>query len=425
MGATDGYLIGFDIGGTRLKSGVVRADGEVERPTLEDTSRGGFEDLRAAGAAPAHERAPRSRGDGCLGIGIALPGIVETAFGLRYLPGKVLGIEAFPLRETLESEFGLPVRCVNDGAAATLAEWRFGAARGLDDVAGITLGTGVGSGVVVGGKPFETSNLGNGVSVGHHDPDRRATVPVRNRGCAETLVSANAVAARLRDALTRKVPSILVDRFRDDPHLIGFPALVEGVRAGDRICREILAEFVRDLGATVVTAIHAYNPTIVVLAGGPMSAADLFLADVQARVDEYAFIFPKGRTVTLRICRARGPRGVLGAAAGDERARGRRRMTFVRTVLGDVELEDLGPTYAHEHLVIDAAGRSSCIRTSCSQTSTGRWRSWAGACAGSGSRSTRCPRVPGATSASLPRSAGEVASTSSRRRPPPVPLLRR
>ena len=109
----------------------------------------------------------------------------------------------------------------------------------------------------------------------------------------------------------------------------------------------------RDLGATVVTAIHAYNPTIVVLAGGPMSAADLFLADVQARVDEYAFIFPKGRTVTLRTAELEDHAGVLGSSRGDERARGRRRMTFVRTVLGDVELEDLGPTYAHEHLVID------------------------------------------------------------------------
>ena len=84
---------------------------------------------------------------------------------------------------------------------------------------------------------------------------------------------------------------------------------------GLSICREILAEFVRDLGATIVTAIHAYNPTVIVLAGGPMSAADLFLADVQAYVDEYAFIFPKGRTVALRTAKLEDHAGVLGAAA--------------------------------------------------------------------------------------------------------------
>lgn len=316
MIASGGYLIGFDIGGTRLKSGVVRVDGTVERATLEDTSRGGFHDV-VLPLLRAHAREHiEATGAGCAGIGIALPGLVETAFGSRYLPGKVLGIEGFPLRETLEAEFGVPVRCVNDGAAATLAEWRFGAARGVDDVVGLTLGTGVGSGVVVAGRPFETSNLANGVSVGHFTIDTGGRLCLcGNRGCAETLVSANAVAGRLRDALSRKVPSILADRFREDPHAIGFPALVEGVRAGDRVCLEVLAAFVRDLGATIVTAIHAYNPTVVVLAGGPLSAADLFLADVQAYVDEYAFIFPKGRVVELRVAELEDHAGVLGAAA--------------------------------------------------------------------------------------------------------------
>jgi glucokinase len=316
MGASGEYVIGFDIGGTRLKSGVVRSDGTVERPTLEDTSAGGFEDaVLPLLRSHVRDHLEASGPDGA-GIGIALPGIVETAFGSRYLPGKVLGIEAFPLRDTLEAEFDVPVRCINDGAAATLAEWRFGAARGVDDVVGLTLGTGVGSGVVVGGRPFETSNLGNGVSVGHFTIDTGGRLCLcGNRGCAETLVSANAVAGRLREALSRKVPSILAERFRDDPHSIGFPALVEGVRAGDRVCLEILAEFVRDLGATIVTAIHAYNPTVVVLAGGPLSAADLFLADVQAYVDTYAFIFPKGRVVEVRVAELEDHAGVLGAAA--------------------------------------------------------------------------------------------------------------
>lgn len=316
MVASNEYLVGFDIGGTRLKSGVVRVDGTVERATLEDTSRGGFEDV-VLPLLRSHAREHiDASGPGCVGIGIALPGLVETAFGSRYLPGKVLGIEGFPLRATLEATFGVPVRCVNDGAAATLAEWRFGAARGADDVVGLTLGTGVGSGVVVAGRPFETSNLANGVSVGHFTIDTGGRLCLcGNRGCAETLVSANAVAGRLRDALGRKVPSILADRFRDDSHSIGFQALVEGVRAGDRICLEILGEFVRDLGATVVTAIHAYNPTVVVLAGGPLSAADLFLADVQAYVNEYAFIFPKGRIVELRVAELEDHAGVLGAAA--------------------------------------------------------------------------------------------------------------
>lgn len=313
---TGAYVLGFDVGGTRLKSGVVRFDGTLEHPTIDDTSQGGFQDT----VLPLLQSRARdyfdAAGPGCLGIGIALPGLVETAFGSRFLPGKVTGIEDFPLRDALEREVGLPVLCLNDGAAATLAEWQFGAALGVDDVVGLTLGTGVGSGVIVAGHPFETSNFASGVSVGHFTIDHGGRLCLcGNRGCAETLISANAVSGRLRDALGRNVSSILAARFHDDPRSIGFPALAEGVRAGDRLCREILADFVRDLGATIVTAIHAYNPTVVVLAGGLLSSADLFIDDVQAYVDGHAFIFPKSRVVEIRVAHHEDHAGVLGAAA--------------------------------------------------------------------------------------------------------------
>jgi glucokinase len=311
----DGYLVGVDIGGTRTKTGIVDLDGRVSRETIDDTASATFEEILPLVRAHIRDHLA-SRAVGCLGVGIALPGIVEAGFGSRYLPGKVLGIEEFPLRETLEQELGLPVRCVNDGEAATLAEWRFGVARGVDNVVGLTLGTGVGSGVVLDGRPLETANLGNGISVGHFTIHTGGKLCLcGNRGCAETLVSAAAVAGKLRDALTRRVPSQLAERFAADPRSITFRSVVQGVRAGDRVCREILDEFVRDLGATIVTAIHAYNPTVVVLAGGPMAAADLFLGDVQAYVNRYAFIFPKGRVVELRRARDEAHAGVLGAAA--------------------------------------------------------------------------------------------------------------
>jgi glucokinase len=312
----NGYALGFDIGGTRLKSGVVRQDGVIGDLTVDDTAdldfRQGILPLLRRHATEHLEAA----GSGCAGIGVALPGLVEAGFGCRRLPGKVLGIEGFPLCATLEGEFSIPVRCINDGAAATLAEWRFGAAKGVDDVLGMTLGTGVGSGVVVAGRPYDTSNLGAGVNVGHFTIQTGGKLCLcGNRGCAETLVSADAVAGRVRDALTRRVPSLLAERFADDPASVTFAAFVEGVRAGDRVCCEIRDEFVRDLGALIVSAIHAYNPSVVVLAGGPMAAADLFLPDTQAYVDAHAFVFPAERRVELRRARLEAHAGVLGAAA--------------------------------------------------------------------------------------------------------------
>jgi glucokinase len=315
-GTPAGWWLGFDIGGTRTKAGLVRADGGVDGAEVLETGHQPFADIWERLLAYAETAVDREGVRGLGGIGIAAPGLVEAAFGVRNLPGKVPGIEGFPMREQLESRFGVPVRCVNDGAAATLAEWRFGAARGYQDVVGLTLGTGLGAGVILGGRLLRSRYLAAAVSFGH------ATIEVGGRtclcgniGCAETLVSANAVVGRMRDYVARKVPSSITDAYEQDPGGITFRTLVEGVTAGDRAAIEILARFSRDLGATIVTAIHAYDPEVVVLAGGPMAQADHFLPTVQAYVDRYAFRFPKDRIIPILRAERSDHAGVLGAVA--------------------------------------------------------------------------------------------------------------
>jgi glucokinase len=309
------YYLGFDIGGTRLKSGVVTASGTVSGPCVLDTEHLRFEWILERVLDQARTHIAEFGESGLRGVGVALPGIVQSDFGSRNLPGKVLGIENFPLRDTLEREFGVPVRCVNDGNAATLAEWRFGAAQGYDDVVGFTLGTGVGGGVVMNGRLLENAHFGV-VSLGHFTIQAGGKLCLcGNKGCAETLVSADAVASRLRDYLGRSVPSVLNEAYFRDPASITFRSLIEGIEQGDRVCLEVLEDFRRDLGALVVTAIHAYNASAVVLAGGPLAAADHFLPQVRAYVDRYAFVFPKDRRVPVLRAREENYAGVLGAVA--------------------------------------------------------------------------------------------------------------
>jgi glucokinase len=290
--------------------------GEVGRTQMLETGQQPFARTWADLLAWADEAVAQEGQVGLQGIGIAAPGLVEATFGVRNLPGKVAGIEGFPMRERLEARYGVPVRCVNDGAAATLAEWRFGAARGYQDVVGLTLGTGLGAGVILGGRPLRSRHLAAAVSFGH------ATIEVGGRtclcgnvGCAETLVSANAVVGRMRDYVARKVPSTITEGYEQDPGRITFQVLVDGVEAGDRAAIEILARFCRDLGATIVTAIHAYDPEIVVLAGGPMAQAEHFVPSVQAYVDRYAFRYPKDRRIPVRRAERSDHAGVLGAVA--------------------------------------------------------------------------------------------------------------
>jgi glucokinase len=310
------WWLGFDIGGTRSKAGVVTSDGKVHHAHVDETGHEPFEVVWQKLIAYADDAVLRQGAEGLRGVGIAAPGVVEATYGVRNLPGKVPGIEDFPMRERLEERLGVPVRCVNDGAAATLAEWRFGAARGCQDVVGLTLGTGLGAGVILGGRPLASRHLAAAVSFGH------ATIEVGGRtclcgniGCAETLVSANAVVGRMRDYVARKVPSTITDAYEREPGRITFRTLVEGVQAGDRVATEILARFCRDLGATIVTAIHAYDPEVVVLAGGPMAQAEHFLPTVQAYVDRYAFRYPKDRIIPILRAERSDHAGVLGAVA--------------------------------------------------------------------------------------------------------------
>ena len=312
----EGWWLGFDIGGTRTKAGVVTPDGHVHDPHVSETTHDPFDVIWARLLEHVEAALAQHGAHGLRGIGIAAPGLIDPTFGVRNLPGKVLGIEDFPMRERLEHRFGVPVRCVNDGAAATLAEWRFGAARGHEDVVGMTLGTGLGVGVILGGRLLTSRHLAAAVSFGH------ATIEVGGRtclcgnvGCAETFVSANAVVGRMRDYVARKVPSTITDAYERDPGRITFHTLVEGVEAGDRVALEIMSRFCRDLGATIVTAIHAYDPEVVVLAGGPMAQADHFLPQVQAWVDRYAFRYPKDRIIPILRAERSDHAGVLGAVA--------------------------------------------------------------------------------------------------------------
>ncbi len=313
--ASGRWWLGFDIGGTRTKAGIVNDAGRVTDAHLEETGHRHFDYVWERMLAYA-DKAIESEGPNLAGVGIAAPGLVEPSFGVRNLPGKVPGIEDFPMRERLAAHLDVPVRCVNDGAAATLAEWAFGVAQGYDDVVGLTIGTGIGVGVIIGGRPLATKNLAGGVSFGH------ATITTGGRtclcgniGCAETLVSANAVVGRMRDYVARKVPSTITEAYEHDPGAITFRTLVEGVDAGDRVAKEIMQQYTRDLGATIVTAIHAYDPEVVVLAGGPMGQADHFVPQVQAYVDRYAFRYPKERVIPILRAERSDHAGVLGAVA--------------------------------------------------------------------------------------------------------------
>jgi glucokinase len=132
------------------------------------------------------------------------------------------------------------------------------------------------------------------------------------RGTAEMLCSATALAQQVRDGLARGIPSILSDR---TPTSIDFAAVLEGVAKRDRLCVDELGHWTTNLGWFLVSAVHAYAPEVVILAGGATHAAKRFLKPLREHVNRHVFRWPVGEPVPIFVSKMKDHAGVLGAAA--------------------------------------------------------------------------------------------------------------
>ena len=228
------YVIGFDVGGTRIKSGAVTPSGELLSPGVYPS---GFslapeeilqviqEDVRRIAAA---QGAPPKA------IGLGFPGAVDPQRGVVLLPGK-LQLEGFPIVPELQEALGIPVVAENDGRCSILAESRYGLARDYRWAVTITLGTGVGSGVMLDGKILRDPHLQFGTQVSHLVQDAKSgrLCITGARGTADLLCSATELATMVRDELQRGLQSVLSDAYLDNPHSIDFKAVIDGVEQND------------------------------------------------------------------------------------------------------------------------------------------------------------------------------------------------
>ncbi len=306
-------VLGFDVGGTRLKSGAVDRRGRLlsEGIASSEAERGPEALLRRL-VAETKRRGRRARA-----IGLGFPGAVDPAKGVVLLPGRLDGLEGFPIVPRLAAATGLPVVADNDARLAMLAEASYGLARGKRWALTITLGTGVGSCPLLDGRLLRDPHLQFGTQMSHivmQSRDGRLCF-TGARGTAEMLCSATALANQVRDALARGIPSILAERWLKNPHAIDGEAVMEAVAKKDRLAREELRVWTEHLGWFLVSAIHAYAPQVVILAGGATHGARHFLPALRRQVKAHLFRWPKRTAPPIVISRMQDHAGVLGAAA--------------------------------------------------------------------------------------------------------------
>ena len=291
-----GHAIGVDLGGTKILAGVVARDGTVvrrhERVTPQDSQEHVLAELEAAVAELLDESVAA--------VGFGTPSPIDQEHGV-VVRCVNLPLEDAPLRDHMHERFGIPVGLDNDANAAAIGEWRAGAGQGVDDLVMLTLGTGVGGGVISGGKPFRGRN-GAGAELGHvvivHD-GRPCQGACTGRGHLEAYVSGSAATAAARETFG---PSA-------DAH-----RLIRLANEGDWKAKELLEEVARYLGSGVGSFVNVFAPQLVLLGGGFGVAAFDYLRGPAEEVARREALEPMRSSVRLAKAELGTAAGLIGAA---------------------------------------------------------------------------------------------------------------
>ncbi len=298
--AAGGLLLGIDIGGTKLRIALGRADGSLLQETqLEAWASGSYErDLeRVAENARAVLETARVSASALDAIGVSAPGPLDPVRGIVRDAPNLRGWHEVPIRARLERALGRPVRLENDANAAALAEWRFGAGRGARAFAFLTMSTGVGAGFVLDGRLYRGARYGAG-ELGHIpvEPDGRPCA-CGLRGCLEAYTGGAALATRIRSELEAGTVSAIRERVGGDLARVSARVWVDALRAGDayakRLHEEWLDRLAQALAIVTIGLDVDRNALGTIVANNP----DLFLEPLRTRVA--ARVWPHLRDVQI------------------------------------------------------------------------------------------------------------------------------
>jgi len=310
--------IGVDLGGTKMSIGVIGDDGAVLHRRVATSAGRSAEDLLEL--LEAELEIARAERPGVAAIGLGVPCTIDRRSGVCVSAAN-LPLRDVPIRRIVSERFGLPVALDNDANAAVVAEHRSGVALGAGTVVMLTIGTGIGGGLIIDGRVFRGSS-GAGAELGHvvvdiDGPRCQGNCP--NRGCIEAIASGTALAAEAVAAAELAPDSGLGTALAAGRPIDG-RLVSELAGDGDRVAIEVLATIGRRLGAALTGLANSFDPDLIVIGGGVIAAGELLLGPAREVVRARALV-PQNRVPVEAA--AHGPdAGMIGAAllARDELA---------------------------------------------------------------------------------------------------------
>jgi glucokinase len=316
----ESFVIGIDIGGTKVAVGLVDGSAQIRCQTRSPMVPDGDAAAGLAAVLSAVNSISASSGNGeqksIRGIGICSPGPLDPETGVVINPPNLPCWRNFPLATKIAQIYGVPVKIDNDANGAALAEAHWGAGRGYRNVFYITIGTGIGTGIVLDGNIYHgrtgAAAEGGHISIDYRGPQCRCG----KRGCIEALVSGPAIAQRARTKLMSMGgrSSAILDLANGKVEVVTSDMIDRANTAGDAIAREILLETVELLSLWLGNIVDLLEPDVMIMGGGVATMLSPFFDEVRNRLPRCCV---NSRCQEIPLLRARygADSGILGAAS--------------------------------------------------------------------------------------------------------------
>ena len=305
------FYMGLDVGGTFIKGIIIDENGEIiiegEVPTVCGEGLADSIETLADRLVLGANKVFSSLS----GIGVCCPGMIDTKSGKVIFAGN-LNLKNYPLGEILKEKFGVPVKVCNDANAAALGEAKFGAGKNYSDSVFVTLGTGVGGGIVIGGKLFE-GNKSAGAEIGHMVIERGGhKCTCGRRGCFEVYCSARALTEKTKREMEEDTSS---DMWKNYTYETADARTAFEYMDTDRTARKVVDWYLDRLACGLINLANIFRPQVIMLGGGVSAQGSRLTAPLQKILNKELFGGTSYAPVEVKCASLGNRAGSLGAAA--------------------------------------------------------------------------------------------------------------
>lgn len=309
------YYVGIDLGGTNIVAGVVDEEYNIVAKASTKTNCPRPEKEIADDMAKMALQAVKNANltiDDIEWIGIGTPGIANSSTGVIERANN-LGFENTPMVKYISEAIDKPVFIENDANAAAYGEFVAGAAKGSKNAVCITLGTGVGGGIIVDGRIYAGSNFA-GAEIGHTVIEvDGAQCSCGRKGCFEAYSSATGLIRMSKEAMAQ-FPESIMNKMADEKGKVTARTSFDAMRAGDKAAKDVVDKYIKYLAAGITNTINIFQPDVLCIGGGVCNEGDPLLLPVKALVEKEDFANKSAKRTEIVIAKLGNDAGIIGAA---------------------------------------------------------------------------------------------------------------